>query len=85
MPARIASITGLIVAFAAIIFAFITVTVVLFSHREFSPGTPTIIVTILLFGGINLFFLGILGEYILSIHGQVRKIPPMFEEEVINF
>ena len=85
VPARIASITGLIVAFAAIIFAFITVTVVLFSHREFSPGTPTIIVTILLFGGINLFFLGILGEYILSIHGQVRKIPPMFEEEVINF
>ena len=27
----------------------------------------------------------IIGEYVLSIHGQVRKRPPMFEIEKINF
>jgi hypothetical protein len=36
-------------------------------------------------GGIQLLFLGLIGEYILSIHGQVRRIPPMFETERINF
>jgi hypothetical protein len=38
-----------------------------------------------LFGGIQLLFLGIIGEYVLSIHGQVRRTPPMFEVERINF
>ncbi len=85
VPARIASIMGLAVSFLAIIFALVTVAVVLISQKDFSPGIPTIIVSVLFFGGINLFFLGILGEYILSIHAQVRKQPPMFEEKVFNF
>lgn len=85
VPARIASIIGLAVSFLAIVFALVTVAVVLISQKDFSPGIPTIIVSILFFGGINLFFLGILGEYILSIHAQVRKQPPMFEEKVFNF
>jgi hypothetical protein len=38
-----------------------------------------------LLGGIQLFFLGLIGEYILSIHSQVRRVPPMFEIEKINF
>jgi hypothetical protein len=36
-------------------------------------------------GGIQIFFLGVLGEYILSMHSQVRKSPPMFETERLNF
>ena len=85
LPARIASITGLVVAFTALILAIITIVAVLISNRVLSPGIPTIIVTILFLGGANLFFLGIVGEYILSIHAQVRKQPPMFEEETLNF
>ena len=50
-----------------------------------ASGIPTIIVAIFLFGGIQLLFFGIIGEYILSIHGQVRKSPPMFEIKKINF
>ena len=34
---------------------------------------------------IRLLFFGILGEYILSIHGQVRRTPKVFELERINF
>jgi hypothetical protein len=48
-------------------------------------GVPTIIVGIFLLGGVQLLFLGLIGEYILSIHGQVRRTPPMFETEKINF
>jgi hypothetical protein len=42
-------------------------------------------VGIFLLGGVQLLFLGLIGEYILSIHGQVRRTPPMFEIERINF
>lgn len=50
-----------------------------------NPGIPTLIVATFLFGGIQLFFLGLIGEYVLSIHSEVRPEPPMFEKELINF
>jgi polyisoprenyl-phosphate glycosyltransferase len=37
------------------------------------------------FGGVQLFFMGMIGEYILAIHGQVRTKPVVFERERINF
>jgi hypothetical protein len=37
------------------------------------------------FISIQMFFLGILGEYVGSIHTQVRKIPLVIEAERINF
>ena len=55
------------------------------SNENVPVGTPTIIVGIFFLGGIQLLFLGLIGEYILSIHGQVRKVPPMFVVERINF
>jgi hypothetical protein len=48
-------------------------------------GIPTLIVSGLFFGGLQLLFLGIIGEYVLSVHSQVRRRPPMFEVEKINF
>jgi glycosyltransferase involved in cell wall biosynthesis len=48
-------------------------------------GIPTIIVALFFFGGIQLFFLGLIGEYVLSIHSQVRRLPREFEVESINF
>ena len=49
------------------------------------PGIMTIIVAIFFFGGIQLFFMGMIGEYILAIYGQVRDKPVVFERERINF
>jgi hypothetical protein len=48
-------------------------------------GIPTLIVAFFFFGGIQLFFLGLIGEYVLSIHSQVRRLPREFEVESINF
>jgi glycosyltransferase involved in cell wall biosynthesis len=48
-------------------------------------GVPTLIVALFFFGGIQLFFLGLIGEYVLSIHSQVRRLPREFEVESINF
>jgi hypothetical protein len=52
---------------------------------EAEKGIPTIILAIFFFGGIQLLFLGIIGEYILAIFNQVRRRPIVFERERINF
>jgi hypothetical protein len=42
-------------------------------------------VALFFFAGIQIFFMGLLGEYILAIYGQVRKKPLVIERERINF
>lgn len=45
----------------------------------------TIIVVLFFLGGFQLFSLGMIGEYVLAIYGQVRDKPVLFERERINF
>lgn len=85
MPARLALLGGFILSILGVAFAIFTVATVWFSNGSSPVGIPTIIVGIFLLGGVQLLFLGLIGEYILSIHGQVRRTPPMFETERINF
>ena len=62
----------------------------MFSHiiiegRMGTPGISTLIVAIFFFSGIQLLFMGIIGEYISAIHSQVRKSKnSVVEKEKIN-
>ena len=85
VPARLALLGGFVLSFLGFAYALFTVIMVLTSNGSAPVGIPTIIVGIFLMGGVQLLFLGLIGEYILSIHGQVRRTPPMFEIERINF
>jgi len=85
LPARIALLAGFVVSIIGLCGALITFTAFMLNRETAPVGVPTIIVSIFLFGGLQLLFLGIIGEYVLSIHGQVRRIPPLFELERINF
>ena len=85
VPARLALLGGFILSMLGFIYAIFTVAMVWLSDSNFPVGIPTIIVGIFFLGGIQLLFLGIIGEYVLSIHGQVRRAPAMFEVERINF
>ena len=40
---------------------------------------------IFFFGGVQLFFLGVIGEYVGSIYTQVMKKPLVIEKERVNF
>jgi hypothetical protein len=42
-------------------------------------------ILIIIFGGLQIFFIGLVGEYVLSIHSQVRRNPESFFTEKINF
>ena len=48
-------------------------------------GTTLIITALFFFSGVQLFFMGFIGEYILSIFNQVRSRPLVVECERINF
>ena len=85
VPARLALLGGFILSLLGVAYAIFTAFLALTSTTPTPVGIPTIIVGIFLLGGIQLLFLGLIGEYILSIHGQVRRTPPMFETERINF
>jgi len=85
IPARIALIFGFISSLIGILGAILTIGLIAFGHQQVTSGIPTIIVSIFFFAGLQLFFIGVVGEYVLSIHGQIRRTPPLFEVERINF
>jgi hypothetical protein len=85
IPARLALVGGFLTSIIGIFYAVFTAINVWVSDENIPVGVPTIIVGIFLLSGIQLLFLGLIGEYVLSIHGQVRRSPEMFELEKINF
>jgi polyisoprenyl-phosphate glycosyltransferase len=52
---------------------------------EFEVGTAPMVIGIFFFSSVQLFFIGVIGEYIGAIHTQVRKRPLVIEKERINF
>jgi glycosyltransferase involved in cell wall biosynthesis len=85
LPARITILLGLILSLTALISAFVMFMFFLINPDRPALGIPTLIVSVLFFSGLQLLFLGIIGEYVLSINSQVRKRPPFFEVERVNF
>jgi polyisoprenyl-phosphate glycosyltransferase len=85
LPARITLLAGFIFSIIGLCGAGFTFIAFLLNRETTPVGIPTIVVSIFLFGGLQLLFLGIIGEYVLSIHGQVRRIPPLIEMERVNF
>ncbi|MFO1431419.1 MAG: glycosyltransferase family 2 protein [Candidatus Competibacteraceae bacterium] len=86
LPMRICMFTGFLIAVFSLLYALIAFTVSLVYYRKLTePGIPTLIVALFFFGGIQLMFLGVIGEYVSAIHSQVRKKPLVVERERINY
>jgi len=84
-PLRLATFLGFLIAFCGL--AYVVIVIVLrLMYGEYAPkGTFTIVAAIFFFGGVQLIFTGILGEYIGAIYNQVRKRPLVVERERVNF
>jgi glycosyltransferase involved in cell wall biosynthesis len=73
-PLKVATYIGLFVAIMAIIYGFYTVVrTIVFGNPV--PGFPTLLVTILFLGGLQLIFLGIVGEYLGRTFNEVKQRP----------
>jgi len=85
-PLRFGLFAGFLISFMSIAYALINFVIGLVMFRRLAePGIITLIVAMFFFGGVQLFFMGMIGEYILAIYGQVRERPVVFERERINF
>ena len=84
-PARIALLGGFFISGLGFLAGIWSLIANLVEAPTALQGIPTLIVALFFFGGIQLFFLGLIGEYVLSIHSQVRRLPREFEVESINF
>jgi len=83
-PMRLSSFLGFGIASLSLIYAIVTVLLGLIAPSLAPRGTLTIIVALFFFSGVQLMFIGILGEYITAIHAQVRRGPMVVERERIN-
>lgn len=85
VPLRMASFIGFGVALLSFMVAMFYLIYKLFFWSTFSVGIAPLVIGIFFFGGVQLFFLGIIGEYIGAIFTQVKKRPLVIEKERINF
>jgi glycosyltransferase involved in cell wall biosynthesis len=85
IPLRLMAMGGFALSFLSLVVALIFLAAKLLYWNSFQLGTAPIIIGIFFFGAIQAFFIGILGEYIGSIHTQVRKMPLVTELERVNF
>jgi glycosyltransferase involved in cell wall biosynthesis len=85
MPMRLALFSGFIIAAFSVLFAFLNVFLYFFTDHNVPRGTTLMITALFFFAGVQLFFIGFLGEYVLAIFNQVRKRPLVIERERINF
>jgi len=85
LPARIALVFGFFLSFMGILGAVTVVIMTIIGSQNTLAGIPALLVAVFCFSGFQLLFLGIIGEYVLSIHSHIRRAPSMFEIEKVNF
>lgn len=82
---RVASVFGIVIALLSFIIALVYLFLKIFHWNTFSAGNIPILLSVLFLGGCQLIFIGLLGEYIMSINQRVMNRPMVVEEERINF
>jgi glycosyltransferase involved in cell wall biosynthesis len=85
VPLRMSSFIGFFVSFISILIAIAYFIYKLLFWDNFQVGIAPLVIGFFFFGGVQLFFLGIIGEYISAIFTQVKNRPLVIEEERINF
>ncbi len=85
VPLRIATMLGFALSGISLLVAFGYFIAKLLFWNTFTMGIAPIVIGLFFFASVQLFFIGIIGEYIGSIHTQVLKRPLVIEKERINF
>ncbi|SCY10360.1 Glycosyltransferase involved in cell wall bisynthesis [Lachnospiraceae bacterium XBB2008] len=82
---RLATFLGAICSFISIVVAIVYLVMKLTNWYGMEAGQAPLIIGVFLIGGIQLFFIGLIGEYILNINTRVIHRPVVVEEKRINF
>lgn len=85
VPIRLASFIGFSLASLSLLIAVIYLLYKLLFWNQFQVGTAPMVIGLFFFSSVQLFFIGIIGEYIGAIYTQVKNRPLVIEKERINF
>ena len=85
LPLRLATMFGFFSAAVSFAVGIIYLIYKLFYWDSFSLGLAPLVTGMFFLGSVQVFFLGILGEYVGSIHTRILKRPLVVERERINF
>lgn len=82
---RAATFLGFTTAIVSFIVAIVYLIMKIIYWNRFNAGSVPMMLCMLFIGAVMLIFLGLMGEYILSINARVMNRPLVIEEERINF
>ena len=85
VPLRLATFIGFSVAIFSLLVALSYFVYKLIFWQRFQVGAAPMVIGIFFFAAVQLFFIGIIGEYIGAIYTQVKNRPLVIEKERINF
>ena len=76
---------GFVISFISFLIALVYLVLKLLYWDRFLAGNAPILIGVFFLGGIQIFFIGLLGEYIMSMNTRIINRPLVIEEERINF
>lgn len=85
MPLRLSAFIGFISGTLSFLVALIYFIYKLLFWQDFQVGTAPLVIGLFFFSSIQLFFIGIIGEYIGAIYTRVQDRPLVVEKERVNF
>jgi polyisoprenyl-phosphate glycosyltransferase len=85
IPLRLATIVGFFSSVVSLAAAFVYFVMKMLFWYQLPIGVAPVIIGLFCVASVQLFFLGVLGEYVGSIYTQVRNRPLVIEQERINF
>jgi glycosyltransferase involved in cell wall biosynthesis len=85
VPLRLATMLGFLMSLLSFVAGFGYLVYKLIYWNSFSVGIAPLVIGLFFLGSVQMFFLGIIGEYIGFIHTQVMHRPLVVERERVNF
>jgi glycosyltransferase involved in cell wall biosynthesis len=85
IPVRLATMAGFGLSVLSLLISATYLLLKLIFWDYFSVGTAPILISLFFFASVQLFFIGVIGEYVAAIHTQVMKRPLVVEKERVNF
>jgi len=82
---RIATIIGFIMSGITLLTAVVYFIYKLLSWDSFAGGIAPVIIGVFFIGSLQLFFIGLIGEYVMAMNIRLMNRPLVIEEERLNF
>ena len=84
VPLTLLTVIGLLLFLSSILLAGLAVIIRLLMPELVPKGLTTLLITCLLFGSLNIFATGLIGEYVAKIMTEVKQRPRLIRSEIIR-